>query len=142
MRVQNQSAGIKKGSGKEHDKAVDNVIKFLEEHNNLQVYKEWYVRYNDDFVRREKIDWTPEHNYDIAVLFKDKPEQFFIEVDGESHGKPGIRGHETRKIKDGIAVKHANESGISVVRLDKTECLGDPDDRNIYLMQNLWRFIK
>jgi hypothetical protein len=135
MKYQRQSEIPKKGEGPSHKKGVQNVIDFINSNNpKIDVYRGWLVKYNPHFVRRENIDWTPEHEYDIAI--KNGFKYTYIEIDGSSHDS------KTRQIKDGIAEKHARETGVQVVRLSLTECLGDPEDVELYLMRILWKIIK
>jgi hypothetical protein len=136
MKYQRQSEIPKKGEGKAHKQGVQNVIDFINAHSKADVYRGWWVKYNPLFVQREKITWTPEHEYDIAIQNKRTLKYLYIEVDGSSHDS------KQRQIKDGIAEKHANETGVQVIRLSLTECLGDPEERELYLMRILWKFIK
>ena len=134
MRSKYKSETFRSGEGKAHKKGVQNVIDFINKHSKADVYRGWLVKYNPHFVRRENIDWTPEHEYDIAVCNNLK--YTYLEIDGSSHDS------KTRQIKDGVSEKHARETGVQVVRLSLTECLGDPEDVEVYLMQCLWRYLK
>lgn len=135
-RVQQQSQGIKKGNGSSHNKAVNNVIEFLRE-NNIDCYTEWYEQFILDFNRANKLRFDYGHSYDIACQKQGAHRFFFIEVDGEKHSK------KSQQVNDGIAVKYANEVlKQEVFRLDKRECLGDKEDREVYLMRILWKVIK
>ena len=84
MRVQRASEGFKYGDTGNHATAVQNVIKFINKHSKADVYEGWLVKYNEHFVRREKITWTPEHEYDIAVSSANR--YILIDIQGESHG--------------------------------------------------------
>ena len=136
LRVQHQSQATKKGNGSSHDKAVSNVISFLRE-NKIDCYTEWYEDFTLDFNRQNKLRFDYGHSYDIACQKQGGFRFFFIEIDGEKHSK------NNQKINDGIAVKYANEVlKQEVFRLDKRECLGDKEDRELYLTRILWKSIK
>ena len=136
MKQKYQSETTKKGSGTTHDKAVKNVIKFLKE-NKIDCYTEWYESFILDFNRKNKLRFDYGHSYDIACQKQGAHRFFLIEIDGEKHSK------NNQKINDGIAVKYANEVlKQEVFRLDKRECLGDKEDREVYLTRMLWRSIK
>ena len=135
MRYKTKSETTKRGSGETHDKAVTNVHNFiLEQNNKIDVYKEWYLRFNAKFCAENNLRADYEHSYDMTI--KNGMKTYFIEIDGEKHSKKG------QQINDGIAEKYAQSLGIQVIRLDKRECLGDKEDRDVYLMRKLWKYIK
>ena len=136
MRQQHKSETTKYGSGATHNKAVKNVIEFLEA-NKIIWYKEWYEEFILDFNRENKLRFDYGHSYDLACQKYGGYRFFFIEIDGEKHSKAN------QKINDGIATKYANEvMKQEVIRLDKRECLGDKEDREVYFMRRLWKNIK
>jgi hypothetical protein len=141
-RIQRQSEGFKYGDTGNHSLAVERTKNFIIKQNpKADVYEKWNEKYPADFVRREKINWTPEHEYDLAVQIGLK--WYYIDIHGESHGEEGIRGHEQRKEKDGMAKKFAEEvKKIKYIVLRKRELIGDEEDAEIWLMQNLWKYIK
>ena len=103
----------------------------------MEVYSEWYEPFILDFNRANKLRFDYGHSYDLAVR-KNAYDRFtFIEINGEKHSK------KAQKINDGIAEKYANEVlKQEVIRLDKRECLGDPEDRNVYFLRKLCGVIK
>jgi len=61
----------------------------------------------------------------------------FIEVDGKKHDKT------QQKINDGIAEKYVKEFlKQDIIRLNKDECNGLPQDRDKYLRDKLKAYIK
>ena len=134
MRSKYQSQTVKHGNGSSHDKSIANVLEFLKQ-NNVDTYTEWYEEFILDFNRENKLRFDYGHSYDIAC--KKGIRMFFIEVDGPKHSK------KNQQINDGIATKYSNEVlKTEVIRLDKTECLGDPEDVEVYLMRALWKAVK
>ena len=135
-RIQRQSEGIKRGSGESHDKAVKNVVNFIKEQGEFDVYTEWYEFFNPKFIRENKWKKEPGHNYDIVCQrianYIPFGNRYYIEVDGPKHSNT------EPKINDGIAGKYVTEElkGI-LIRLDKTECLGTKEDRETYFRQKL-----
>ena len=133
--IQRASEGIKKGEGKTHAKAVDNVIKFLK-HYECEVYKGWYEFWSQKFVRENKWKKEPGHEYDIVArrLIDGVPfgKQYFIEVDGEKHSNT------EPQINDGMAEKWVTEElKQKIIRLPKVECLGLESDRTSYFEEQL-----
>lgn len=135
--VKHQSEGLKKGSGPTHDKAVQNVVVFLQKHiNELDIYTEWYEFFTPKFIKENKWKKEPGHSYDIVCQktanYIPYGNRYYIEVDGEKHMNT------EPKINDGIAEKYVTEElkGI-IIRLRKDECLGDKQDRENYLRTKL-----
>ena len=127
----------------EHGQAVENVREFLKEHK-VENMAEWYIKFNPKFNMKNKLREDYGHSYDIVLTKQITNQEFkidqiflFLEIDGEKHSK------KNQKINDGIAEKYVQEFlNNNIIRLDKRECLGEKEDRNIYLMRMLWKYIK
>ncbi len=139
--IQRASEGFKYGNPPDHEQAVHNVKNFLIKNAQGEwvYWPEWEEKFYQQFCFINKLRLDYSHNYDLAVTttFNINRPFLFIEIDGEKHSK------KQQKINDGIAEKYVKEWLYrDIIRLNKTECLGEPKDRDKYLSKQLEKYIR
>jgi hypothetical protein len=152
MRVQRQSDTFKYGDSAEQP-SKDRVVQFWianTKYVDWYIDLEWIEHYSPDFIRRNPdrtrvfmghepdiCFWTWVHS-EISLSEQPVP-KLIIEIDGKSHSS------KERQMRDGVFnqwIAEKYKGYVQVIRLDPVEIMGEKEDSDIYLRQQLSEYLK